>query len=328
MKQKKRYSGFMPTQPEGAPEWEVEVVRRHRPGGYRASQSLVDAVNVAIILGKPLLVTGEPGAGKTELAWSVAWQLGFHPPYTFETRSTSNARDLFYTYDAIRHFRLSQANKVANVLDFLNLNALGKAILYSNSKSRISSIDQRLSERFNERSDIQTVVLIDEIDKAPRDFPNDLLNEFAEQYFTIPEFENHRIDANRENLPLLILTSNSEKNLPAAFLRRCIFHNIQFPEREDLKNILYHRVGEFTGSSSPLFEEAVDFFIRLRELDPPLEKRPATAELIDWLRVLNEWDADWQAGLGAQAKVHQSTLGTLIKDRRDMDRVREIIAGD
>ncbi len=326
MNPKRRYTGNAPQQPAGAPKWDDEDIRRHRPGGYRATKALADAVNVALILGKPLLVTGEPGTGKTELAWSIAWELGLHTPYTFETRSTSEARDLFYRYDAISHFRVAQSQ---GPLEFITLNALGKAILTSDRRTT-DEVLVRLAGKItdnSEREDTQSVVLIDEIDKAPRDFPNDLLNEFAEQYFTIPELGNVRIDANRDKLPLLLLTSNSEKNLPDAFLRRCIYHDIQFPTRDELKNIALNRVGEFAGAGAPLLIEAIDFFLELRN-DPDgdrLEKKPATAELIDWLRALGKMGGNWNASLASQRDLHASTIGALVKNSSDEQRVREMI---
>src|SRR5262245_52754184 len=202
--------------------------RQTDPAGYLPDPGLVDAVNVALLLGQPLLLTGEPGTGKTQLAYSLAWELGFEPPLSFETKSTSVARDLFYTYDAVSHFRAAQTREgSADVLSYITWNAFGAAILRSRP---IEEVRQWLPPDFAHTGPQRSIVLIDEIDKAPRDFPNDLLNEVENLFFRVPELNNARIEANEDRRPVLVLTSNSEKNLPEAFLRRCVYYNIPFPE--------------------------------------------------------------------------------------------------
>ena len=172
----------------------VSLVEKHvDPAGYLADEGLADAVNVALQLGQPLLLTGEPGTGKTQAAFSVAWQLGYDPPLKFETKSGSVARDLFYTYDALGRFFLAQVAKAgddevkAHPLEFIHYNALGTAILRAQDESDVRHL---LPEDFTHGGKRRSVVLIDEIDKAPRDFPNDVLNEVEGMYFRIPELGN------------------------------------------------------------------------------------------------------------------------------------------
>src|SRR5262245_42121863 len=148
--------------------------RQTDPAGYLPGEGLIDAVNVALLLGQPLLLTGEPGTGKTELARHLAYTLELGDPIKFETKSNSMARDLFYTYDAVGHFRAGQAGGTNSALSYLRWNALGEAILRSREKEEV---EDWLTPGFEHTGSRSSVVLIDEIDKAPSDFPNDLLNE-------------------------------------------------------------------------------------------------------------------------------------------------------
>src|SRR5262249_52414736 len=171
-----------------------------KPEGYLADAGLVDAVNVALLLGQPLLLTGEPGTGKTQLAYSLAWELGLDEPLKFETKSTSTASDLFYTYNALGHFHAAQCGEASRrALDYLTYNALGIAILRANDES---SVRAYLPDDFRHGGRRRSVVLIDEIDKAPRDFPNDLLNEVEAMYFRIPELSNALIAAHPAMHPI------------------------------------------------------------------------------------------------------------------------------
>jgi MoxR-like ATPase len=165
----------------------------------------------------------------------------------------------------------------------------------------------------------QSVVLIDEIDKAPRDFPNDLLNEIDRLYFKIPELGNALVRAREGFEPVLVITSNSEKNLPAAFLRRCVYYHIPFP-KDRLEEIVASRLPEFGAEKSRLLAEAIDFFMYLRSSAAAVEKQPATAELLDWLLYLVHRGANLNYGLPEQAPLVEPSLVTLLKHERDQKR--------
>lgn len=288
--------------------------RQSDPAGYLPDQGLIDAVNVALLLGQPLLVTGEPGTGKTELARHLAFTLGLGEPLKFETKSNSTARDIFYTYDAVGHFRAGQSGGTNSALSYMRWNALGEAILLSRHKEEVR---QWLTSGFDHTGPRRSVVLIDEIDKAPRDFPNDLLNEVEHLYFRVPEMGNEKIEADPENRPILVLTSNSEKHLPEAFLRRCIYYDIAFPTGERLAEIVLSRVGSFADEKSKLLVEALDLFEYLRQRG--LRKAPATAELIGWLMALSDMGAKLEQPLREQSDLLDKSLSALIKSKEDQE---------
>jgi MoxR-like ATPase len=263
------------------------------PTKYQLTKELKSAAKVAITLGQPLLLTGEPGTGKTQLAYKIAYDLSknnpdfYEKPFVFNTKTTSTAMDLFYQYDAIRHFHDASVKKeakgeVPSVLNYITFQALGKAIALSN----IGKIGEKYrkcllgSEKWDEKSK-SNVVLIDEIDKAPRDFPNDLLDEIEYFRFRIKEDDNHEIRKGVDKKIIIVITSNSEKNLPDAFLRRCVFYHIPFPGKDDLINIVLSHLGE---NSKYTDENLIEYFLKIREI--LTKKKPATAELIAWLRIL------------------------------------------
>ncbi len=259
-----------------------------KPENYILTEELKNAVKVAISLGQPLLLTGEPGTGKTQLAYKIAHDLSkgsssFNTePLVFNTKTTSVAADLFYTYDAIKHFHDANIRNAENIIipkisKYITLQAFGKAIALSN-QNEVQTNEFLVTA---EKKTASSVVLIDEIDKAPRDFPNDILNEIERFEFEIKEADNYKIKIGDKHHIVVIMTSNSEKNLPDAFLRRCIFYHIPFPSKEQLINIVKSHLGENSFYSD---EKCIDFFIKVRETIK--KKKPATAELIAWLRIL------------------------------------------
>jgi MoxR-like ATPase len=292
------------------------------PAHYLPDAGLVDAVNVALLLGQPLLVTGEAGTGKTQLAYHLAYQLGLPEPLKFETKSNSTAKDLFYFYDHLRHFQAAQTKQGSlNNQNYITYNALGLAILRANPYDKIKHL---VSNDFPQTEPTRSVVLIDEIDKAQRDFPNDILNEVEGMYFKIPELENVKVQADSSMRPLLVLTSNSEKHLPAAFLRRCVYYHIPFPDDKRLKTIIESRLGEFAGNTSFL-ETALKFFNQLR--DSGLQKKPATAELLNWLQMLKAKYPEQENPFSQGKQVLESTLSVLVKSQEDREIAQQLIDG-
>ncbi len=296
--------------------------RGNHPAYYDPGQGLVRAVNVALMLGQPLLVTGEAGVGKTQLAHSVAWELGLYPPLMFETKSTTIARDLFYGYDTLRRFHAAQTHQGSQRnLDYVTYNALGTAILRSNSEE---DVGPWIPAGFEHGGQRRSVVLIDEIDKAPRDFPNDLLNEIEHLYFKAPELENREFRVGvigergeeDELRPIVIITSNSEKHLPDAFLRRCIYYHIDFPNARRLEMIVTSRIDNLAGGA--MLSDALDFFQRLRAA-ARIDKRPATAELIAWLTVLRKKGVPTGASLRGSPDDMAASLCALVKTANDQD---------
>jgi MoxR-like ATPase len=291
------------------------------PAGYLADDGLRDAVNVALALGQPLLVTGEPGTGKTGLAGSIAHALDLGAPLVFHTKSSSSARDLFYRYDSLRHFHDAQFRKEAPAIDaYVEYEALGLAILLAMEPA---AADPFLPPGLRGQGPTRSVVLIDEIDKAPRDLPNDVLNEIEQMAFRVKE-AGRTFEAPPAYRPIVVLTSNSEKVLPDAFLRRCVFYHLSFPTRERLREIVRRRLPPTSGFTPEMVERAVEHFERIRRLD--LRKKPSTGELLAWLRVLSRMQIDvGQLGPG-DAEAIALTYSALAKSKEDLDLLREQLA--
>ena len=257
----------------------------HDPAKYVADEGLRNAVNIALALGQPLLVSGEPGTGKTELADSIAHELELGEPLVFHTTTTATAKDLFYRYDALGHFHESQFNfRGASIDSFISYEALGLAILLTMPRDQAN---RYLPEDLRDRGPRRSVVLIDEIDKAPRDLPNDVLNEIEHLTFSVKE-TGKIFKAEQQYRPIVILTSNLEKNLPDAFLRRCVYYNVSFPNSDRLREIAIGRLNLCSDSDSDrgMAESAIQYFESIRKLT--LKKRPATAEFLAWVRVLRQ----------------------------------------
>lgn len=289
---------------------------------YIMHEALQNAYEVAVELGQPLLLTGEPGTGKTLLAAKVAYELSqrkdrnFYPEVLeFNTKTTSTARDLFYTYDAISHFQTANIRRQSNedapaTADFIELQALGKAIAFSNPKEK----DQPFFTTPLPKAPQSSVVLIDEIDKAPRDFTNDILMEIDKFSFSIKEQNNHRIDMDTNQQIAVIMTSNSEKNLPDAFLRRCVFYHIPFPSDDILLKIVKSQLGEGSKYTDQTLDSLIDLFNEIRENS--VRKKPATAELLAWVRILELRDY-LEANDAEQKKIMRQNLSVLVKTQED-----------
>ena len=302
-------------------------IRLRQPGRYLVDPGLRDACNVALLLGQPLLLTGEPGTGKSRFADALAWEFRLEEPLAYAVKSTSQARDLFYHYDALQRFQDIQSGRKpeeAPPSRYLTINALGQAILNSLAADELPEALRSLARSGAPR---RSVVLLDEIDKAPRDFPNDVLTELEDLCFRIPELGDTRLRADPELRPLLVITSNSERDLPDAFLRRCVYYNIPFPDEEKLAEIVALQLEEIPDDSA-LSRDAIKLFRKLREPASGLRKKPATAELLLWLLTLRRLLGEAADATGLRGRDHQEgvlrSLSGLIKTRDDRDRAEEV----
>lgn len=296
------------------------------PAGYIAGAALVRAVNVALALRMPLLVTGDPGTGKTQLAYRMAAELGLGDVLRFDTKSTSVANDLFYQFDSVRQFTQSQLNALKQQAlpppqDFIRWQAMGRAILQTLPPDgpALRALQDAHPGHAQARP---SLVLIDEIDKAPRDFPNDLLNQIENHEFRVAEL-GLDFKADAAHVPLVVITSNSEKQLPEAFLRRCVYHHIEFPkDLSELQEILGERLKQLP-LGGPTLHKAVGLFFTVRE-DRGFSRSPSTSELLDWLRALVAEGLQDGVPLSRQAEVLETAAGSLFKTREDIAQWRKL----
>jgi MoxR-like ATPase len=265
---------------------------------YIATDDLMMAVNAAVTLGRPLLIKGEPGTGKTQLAQEIARSLG-RPMFEWHVKSTSKAQQGLYEYDAVSRLRDSQLGD-ARVHDIANYILKGS-----------------LWEAFE--SATQPVLLIDEIDKADIEFPNDLLRELDRMEFYV--YETRQLVKARHR-PIIVITSNNEKELPDAFLRRCFFHYIRFPDATTMQRIVEVH---YPGLKKDLLAEALGSFFQVRET-PGLKKKPSTSELLDWIKLLVAEDIDPEVLRSQDPKKTLPILhGALLKNEQDVHLFEQLV---
>ena len=258
---------------------------------YVATDDLMMAVNAAIVLERPLLVKGEPGTGKTQLAGEIALALN-RPLIEWHIKSTTKAQQGLYEYDAVARLRDSQLGdeRVHDIGNYIKKGKLWQAF----------------------QNEVQPVLLIDEIDKADIEFPNDLLLELDRMQFFIYETSEQVVARNR---PIVVITSNNEKELPDAFLRRCFFHYIQFPDKGTMESIIDVHYPKL---KRELIRDALEVFFDLREV-PGLKKKPSTSELLDWIKLLVAEDIPAEALRSDEPRTAIPPLyGALLKNEQDV----------
>jgi MoxR-like ATPase len=265
---------------------------------YIATDDLKMAVNAAVTLERPILIKGEPGTGKTQLALEVAGALD-RPLFEWHIKSTTKAQQGLYDYDAVARLRDSQLGD-DRVHDIANYIVRGK-----------------LWDAFE--SDVQPVLLIDEIDKADIEFPNDLLQELDRMEFFV--YETKQLVKARHR-PLVVITSNNEKELPDAFLRRCFFHYIRFPDKETMGRIVDVH---YPGLKKSLLKEALDAFYKVRDV-AGLKKKPSTSELLDWIKLLVAEDIPPEALRAEDSrKAIPPLYGALLKNEQDVHLFEQLV---
>ncbi len=265
---------------------------------YVATDDLMMAVNAAITLERPILIKGEPGTGKTQLANEVAAALG-RDLHEWHIKSTTKAQQGLYEYDAVARLRDSQlgAEKVHDIGNYI--------------------VRGKIWEAF--ASDAQPVLLIDEIDKADIEFPNDLLQELDRMEFFV--YETKEL-VRAQHRPIVIITSNNEKELPDAFLRRCFFHYIKFPDEETMTRIVDVH---FPGLKKALLKEALEVFYKVRDV-PGLKKKPSTSELLDWIKLLLAEDISPEALREQDSRKTIPPLhGALLKNEQDVHLFEQLV---
>lgn len=332
------------------------------PRKYVTEPNLVTAVNVALTLGMPLLITGEPGCGKSQLAYRVAWELGFHKTSDgesnntvdceanvekFTVKSTTESSDLFYTFDTVGRFHSSKLGEKEGDIDarnYIHYQGLGMAILKAIGPCELTQkIMSPKQYKQLASKPTRSILLIDEIDKAPRDVPNDILNEIEEMTFSIPELQlEQKIGINKNHnqfRPIVFITSNSERSLPEAFLRRCIFYHLGFAKFESevtedentngqaitIEKILASQFGdEF--DNTPLANNTINLIKAVRQQSNSYNKAPSMAEFINLIDFLLQYGHSNGQALNGQQKLtiidrqilNNAINQTLFKSQDDM----------
>ena len=326
---------------------------------YRAPDGLAAAVDVALWLGEPLLLTGDPGVGKTRAAYWLASQLNAEPLLVYNVKSTSSGVDLLYSFDEVSRFRETSTKPL---IRYLRFNGLGEAILRAaggrtilrtgsgvplDNPAAIAEHREALDKAFgadgwNVTDDAvrvaallprdpafatapgrHRVLLLDELDKAPRDTPNDLLSEVETLSFRIAELD-LEVSCAEGRRPVIVITSNSEKSLPDPFLRRCVYFDIPFPE-DDLAEIVTQSIGALEGGG-PMLGEAIKLFLKLRDPATGLRKRPGTAELLAWLDTLvHVHDFAPSTPFYGDPEAIKGSLSAVLKTKEDLELGRRLV---
>ena len=265
---------------------------------YVATDDLTMAVNAAVTLARPILIKGEPGTGKTQLAVEIAASLG-KPLFEWHVKSTTKAQQGLYEYDAVARLRDSQ-------LGDDRVHDIGNYIVRGKVWDAFESAEQ-------------AVLLIDEVDKADIEFPNDLLQELDRMEFFV--YETQKLVKARHR-PIIVITSNNEKELPDAFLRRCFFHYIKFPDRDTMQKIIDVH---FPNLKKQLLSEALNAFYKIRDV-PGVKKKPSTSELLDWIKLLLAEDipAEVLRGEGARSAI-PPLYGALLKNEQDVHLFEQLV---
>ena len=267
-------------------------------GSYIATDDLMMAVNAAVTLERPILIKGEPGTGKTQLALEIAGALD-RPLFEWHIKSTTKAQQGLYDYDAVARLRDSQLgdDKVHDIANYI--------------------VRGKLWDAFE--SDVQPVLLIDEIDKADIEFPNDLLQELDRMEFFV--YETKKV-VRAKHRPIVVITSNNEKELPDAFLRRCFFHYIRFPDKETMGRIVDVHYPDL---KKTLLSEALEAFYKVRDV-PGLKKKPSTSELLDWIKLLVAEDIPPEALRAEDSrKAIPPLYGALLKNEQDVHLFEQLV---
>ena len=335
------------------------VAQPMHPANYIARPDLVHAVNTSLLLGKPLLLTGGPGTGKSQLAERIAWEFNLGPVLRFDAQSLSEAADLFYRFDLVGYLAAVEMAKsrrepvglglpgkpgpadaapasepVPPREAFARMGALGQAILRSAPTAYPALFDAVFGPaEFAASAEARpSVVLIDEIDKASRDFPNDLLNAIERMQFDLPELRRLPLFAASAQRPIVIVTSNQERELPAPFLRRCTFFHIDDPTSDELAAIVARRF--FAGASGspptlpPSFRQLLDVFVQFRARHgDELQYQPGTQELIDWTDVLRQRRLQPDEDLLARLDDALAAAAVVSKHREDQRLLRRFLEG-